>query len=486
MNGRRSHREHSHRGPREASLSKSWAVLTGSPLRAGFIGALCLLAAWLVAAKSLPFALAPAHPDTALALNPNNPAALLAKAEADRGKLLALLGGGAEAAKMREEEGAPGEAGNTLSLLPEVKDPAAEPSGERERLRAEIRDLAARAIANDPLNAQAYRLLAEATANAGRVRLFMEQAYKRSRRESIAAFWLLNDSVYRRDYTAAVRYADILLRTQPPLGPYVFVYLSLLAETPEARPALVERLAAAPAWRKAFFEMLPASVKNQDTPLTVITALRETDKPVLDAEVRPYLGSLIYSGRVDLAYNVWLQFLTPAQLNSLGLLANANFERRPSGLPFDWEFGDGVGALTEIADLEGGAGRALHIGFGEGRVKFPQVRQILFLPPGRYRLEGKLHGSIVGKRGLRWRLHCLYGQAPLLGETEMLIGQTDQWRVFSMEADVPQSADCRGQEIRLIHDARSASEELISGEVWFTDLRLERAPPQTEQWTPVQ
>lgn len=58
----------------------------------------------------------------------------------------------------------------------------------------------------------------------------------------------------------------------------------------------------------------------------------------------------------------------------------------------------------------------------------------------------------------------------------MLLGQSQQWRVFTLEVDVPQAEDCRGQMLRLFHDSRSASEEFISGEVWFTGLHLERVP----------
>ncbi len=56
----------------------------------------------------------------------------------------------------------------------------------------------------------------------------------------------------------------------------------------------------------------------------------------------------------------------------------------------------------------------------------------------------------------------------------MLLGQSLQWRIFSLEADVAQFEECRGQTLRLFHDSRSASEELLHGEVWFSDLHLER------------
>jgi hypothetical protein len=57
----------------------------------------------------------------------------------------------------------------------------------------------------------------------------------------------------------------------------------------------------------------------------------------------------------------------------------------------------------------------------------------------------------------------------------MLIGDAQQGRIFALDAEVPAGGDCVGQVVRLFHDSRSASEELISGEVWFEGLHLERS-----------
>ena len=137
---------------------------------------------------------------------------------------------------------------------------------------------------------------------------------------------------------------------------------------------------------------------------------------------------------------------------------------------------DGAG-LNAVADFVGpplGEERLLHVSFGSGRVRFPELSQVVLLGPGHYRLEGKLRGTVIAKRGLRWQLLCASGSHRVLAETDMLLGETEQWRVFSLEGDVTASQDCIAQVVRLIHDSRSPSEEFISGEVWFGSLRLER------------
>ncbi len=486
MSRRHRRRKRSTAGAIMGRLASTWIA---HPLRTVFVGVLSLAALWVVAAKSLPYALAPAEPDAALALNPNNPVALITKAETLKKKLVELISVETERIKTGENNAQRDAGENTLSRLPEVKaaESGQEPIGEREILRGEIRNLALRAIANDPLNASAFRLLAEVTSSPDRVRLLMRQSLKRSRRESIAAFWLLNDSVFHKDFKSALDYSDILLRTRPALQKYVFGYLSFIADAPEARNQLIEKLKAGPKWRNDFFYILPSSTKNVNTPLALMTALQNSAKPMSEKEIAPYLNYLIRDGKVDLAYNAWLQFLPRPQLENLGLLTNASFQSKPSGLPFDWDIEPGVNAIAEIVPLVGGsAENVLHIAFQDGRIKFPEVSQILLLAPGRYRLEGKLRGAISGKRGLRWQLSCTSGARRVLAQTEMLLGKFEQWRIFTLEAEVPQHDDCGGQKLRLLHNSRSASEELLSGEVWFNDLHLERVLSETAQWAPAQ
>ena len=90
--------------------------LTAHPLRAGAVGFLTFVAFWVIFTKSLPYALAPTQPDVALALNPNNPVALLAEAEELRAKLVALTGIKAEKPNGGEGESHEPRANDTLAI----------------------------------------------------------------------------------------------------------------------------------------------------------------------------------------------------------------------------------------------------------------------------------------------------------------------------------------------------------------------------------
>jgi hypothetical protein len=467
-------RHRSRRGGRFAffgSIRRSFDFLQVHPLRFALCSAIAMALFWLVLTKSLPYALAPSSPDLALALNPRNPAALIAKARQLRERLLVLV----SIAGQTKSDGETGQRGDSIASLPEAEGSGRpqQPHGEREALQLEIKNLAARAAASDPLNAEAYRLLAEVAETPDQERKLMEDAVSRSRRETVALFWLLNDRFYHRDFETALKHAAILLRTHEELSDYVLRYVAAIAEDEQGLPLVTQRLAAKPSWRKIFFAALPRNVRSVDTPIRLIKMLGDMGSPVLAKEITPFLDALVRKNLIDVAYNAWLQTLTPSDLDAAGLLTNGNFEREPSGVPFDWRISEGGNAIAEAVPLaSSGNERVLHVSFGTGRVKFPDVTQIIVLGPGRYRFEGRLRGRIAGKRGLRWQMSCAAGTHYVLGQTEMLMGESEEWRVFHIDAEVPKGTECVGQVLRLFHDARSASEELITGEIWFGDLKL--------------
>jgi hypothetical protein len=438
------------------------------PARAGSIAFIAVLFSWLVLAKSLPFALAETAPDLALRLNPNHPVALLTLADRAYARLLALPPAD-EPATTATNVSAPE---TDAAVQPADGNAGAEA---REALRAEIRSLTERVIAVDRLNAHAFHLLAEVTDDPARVRALMQEAVKCSRRESAAVFWLMNDSFERSDFADVIEDADVLLRTRRQLAPAVMSYLAEVAAVPEGRALLTARLARNPPWRASFFDDFPQNVHVAGTPLDLMLALKEAGSPPSVKELAPYLNFLVSKNLTGLAHEAWLQFLPLEKLTSLGLLNNPGFADDPSGLPFDWQIARGMNAIVEFVRVrESDEGRGIRFNFGVGRVTFPEASQILMLAPGHYRLTGEFQGLMVAKRGLRWQVRCAGGKKSNLAETEMIYGHPRSPETFALDVDVPAGEDCQAQQLRLFHDARSASEELISGEILFRQLSLAR------------
>jgi hypothetical protein len=342
----------------------------------------------------------------------------------------------------------------------------------------QARRLAERALLSDPLNAQALRILgqiAELSKDEPRSSQFMQASVRRSLNESLAVIWLMYRSAERRDYAASIYYADVLLRTRPQLASEVVVpVLGRIAEQKEAAVAFKEMLSRDLPWRAQFFDALPNSITDARTPLDLLMALKHSPRPPTVAELRSYLNFLIGKKFYALAYYTWLQFLPPDQIREAGFVFNGDFETVPSGLPFDWSITPGAGAVIDIDAVPDGEGnRALFVRFEDGRVDFGRVAQLIMLAPAKYRLEATYKGWLLGQRGLRWRVTCVGGAASSVGESEMLKGTNSAWKPIEFLIEVPGS-DCPAQYLHLDFDARMASEQFASGEVWFDDVRILR------------
>jgi hypothetical protein len=407
--------------------------------RAAALSVAGIVLAWLAISKSLVAFLADTLPEAALTIAPEDSVALLNLAERHGA---AAAGAGAS--------------------------PGAGPNDEL-RLRAET------ALAGDPVNARALRILgqlADAAGDKSRAVLFMRTAARRSVYESTAVLWLAKTSYEQKDHAAALHYADILMRTRSRAMPLVLPILSRMAEDPEAAPGLHKLLAGNPPWRRDFLRSLPAVITDARTPLKLLLPLRDTAAPPALAEIREYVNVLLNHNFHDLAYYTWLQFLPPEQLGGAGFLFNGSFEHAPSGLPFDWTLGGGPGATVEIAPRPDKAGeRALRIGLGPGRVDLQGVTQTLLLAPGAYRFKGKYRGEVKGTRGLVWRIACAGGAGTQLGQSPMALGVAKDWKDVELAFTVP-ATGCKAQQLRLVLDARSASEQLVSGSVWYDELSI--------------
>lgn len=340
-----------------------------------------------------------------------------------------------------------------------------------ERLRAQVEAV----LAKNPLSARACRLLgqiAEVDGSADKAEQFMYAAARRSLTEIIAVDWMMRKGLERKSYRSSAYYADALLRSTPGLAGYVTPILARMAETPDAKPEIIRLLAANPSWRRAFFYELGVSLTDARTPLGLLLSLNDSPAPPTADELNFYESFLFEHKLYELAYYVWLQFLPPAKLESAGHIFNGDFEGSPSGSRFDWRSPSGGNVVVDFASRpEKATDHALVVQFGPGRVEFPGVTQAILLAPGAYALKGSFMGEIRGPRGVQWRVKCVEGA--LLGQSQMMLGSFSAWQPFELSLVVPQTG-CAAQTIELQLAARSPSEKLLSGAIWFDDFSIER------------
>lgn len=394
----------------------------------------------LIVCKSLPFALAERAPNLAMRLDPTIARARLVMATA---------------------------------ILGEASDPAV--GKDRAGQLARARRLAIAALRHDPLNTRALEILGQISAETGDDAVadtFMLGATTGSLRRRTALYWMTERSFAGRDYAATARYADALLRGYPKAIALVAPTLVHMMEHQAAQPVLVNLLAAGPPWRARFFTHLRGPVTNVSAPLKILLALQNTAHPPTNDEIGVYLRFLIDKRNADMAYYSWLQLLPAERLVGAGWLYNGRFSFPISGLPFDWEIPASTGAVVDVVPRGDRPGQyALAIETGPGRVDFHPVQQTLALPTGRYTLSGLVKGHVRGARGFRWTVGCSQRPAQV-GATQMFVGDRPHWSLFSAVVVVPET--CRLQTLKLILDARSASETMVSGSLRFADLAIRR------------
>ena len=276
-----------------ATISKSAKrALRFRPL---FLGALAVFLVWEVITRSLVAYLADTYPKAAIHLRSTDSTALLNLAQDKLNGAMARNAANPAAASDRDEASPPtahpdnGENSVANSRNSDPIDPFPDLSPDE---FAEIRDEAELALLNDPINARALGILgrlSERDSDEERTKTLMQAAARRSLLESRAVYWMMRKSYQQRDYRAAMRYADALLRTRPEIAQLGVATLAKLAENPDSNGELKKLLLTNPPWRPKFFEFLPTSVSDARTPLDILLSLKDSQVPPTADDLRFYL-----------------------------------------------------------------------------------------------------------------------------------------------------------------------------------------------------
>ncbi|HEY7851684.1 MAG TPA: hypothetical protein VIB82_01840, partial [Caulobacteraceae bacterium] len=326
---------------------------------------------------------------------------------------------------------------------------------------------AARALRAAPLNAAALRILALEAERADDDRAagaLMRIGDRDSRRDLLTQLWLFGNATETRDWPAASRHADALLRQEWTLAATVYPVMILALKDPRAAGPFADRLRARPDWRRTFLKSI--AVADPPGAARLFEALAAAGDPPTEAESGVLVGRLVAQGDYGGARAEWLRLLPHGAPVGRDLIYDGGFLALPGASPFNWRLISADGANAELGKSADGAS-ALHVQAPAARTA-ALAEQLLVLPPGPYRLSGKVRiEAAPSDDRFSWRVACAGRPDTALGEARQAPG-AQGWRPFTADFTVPASG-CPAQWLRLDGLAHEGFE---TTEAWYRSLRV--------------
>lgn len=312
-----------------------------------------------------------------------------------------------------------------------------------ERRRADA--LARGALAAEPLAVAAMTALALDTQVAGNTaaarQLFLHSDTV-SRRELGTRLWLIEDAVSRGDVPGALRHYDIALRTETGARELLFPILSNAVSDPAIAAALVNTMAAKPAWTTAFLLNLPTSGAAPQTTASLFRRLMRRGVPIPPEAQAGTVNALFAGGAFDEAW-AFYKNIRPGAARTAS--RNADFRIQPEAVSlFDWKtISDSSGMTASILNSDDGG--VLDFS-APATVGGAVVEQAQVLPPGNYRLTGTARNLSSDVASVPyWQLACVDGHE--LGRVPLIV-KADGKGTFDGNFEV--LSTCRAQVLRLV------------------------------------
>jgi hypothetical protein len=359
---------------------------------------------------------------------------------------------------------APGD-GEATALLAQQRFGAAATDANR-ALAARLGQTALRQDATAVAGAATYGLQAQLRGDTAGARAVFAYALKLSRRDLQTQLWAIEDAVGRGDVVAALRHYDVALRTSRRATDLLYPVLGSAIADPAIRAALVNTLAAAPAWRDGFVGYVSMNGTSPEATAQLFEALRVRGYRVPDEATAAVTTALVRRDALDLAWHYYTR-------------VRGNADRRHSrdpdfkavlveATPFDWVTVNDEGLSASIQRGETGGVLDFAAPSGVGGVVVRQQQRLL---PGGYRLEGR-SGGIDQPANARpyWLLQCRGGRE--LGRVVLPASGARDGRFAGMLV-VPR--DCPEQMLSLVARPSDAVTG-VSGQVFRAQLRPAAEP----------
>lgn len=309
------------------------------------------------------------------------------------------------------------------------------------------------ALRNDTQNSRALRAVARA-AQAGGDEQAANAAWllaaQTGWRDGATQRWVLDQAMARRDYLAASRAADAMLRIR--FQPEVALDAMLsMAASPAGRSALADRLSARPRWSGALFGQLDTlAARDPGTAALLLQALDGRGVQPSGTDVMALFHRLLASPRRPAVLASWVQANPRVSGNPETGIVDPQFALLLSGEmpkgPFGWRLSTSDATVTAGAESSRTPSPLLIIRTYAGR-RSTLLSQLLALQPGRYALTYTATLPQGDPADFEWELSC-GGQRGRRLLRLNLVSAANETQPRRADFTVP-TAQCASQALRL-------------------------------------
>jgi len=303
--------------------------------------------------------------------------------------------------------------------------------------RSDVIRLAKQALLQDPTAVRAITVLglqAQLHDDTARARLLFDYANTLSRRDLQVQLWTIEDAIARGDIPRTLHEYDVALRTSKAAPDVLFPVLSGAISEDEVRRNLVMLLAKRPQWGGEFVTYVANAGVDPKSVVSLFADLHRSRITVPADDERAAITRLIQANDTILAWDYYSRLRPSLDRRSSRDPQFAMHLEAPT--PFDWVVTNDASVSASI-DIE--AGKSYLDFAAPSSVGGSVVRQMQFLPPGRYQIDGLSRGIDQPSDSTPyWSLSCWRGQE--LGRVAVPASVTAKGRfsgMFSVPADCP-------------------------------------------------
>jgi hypothetical protein len=270
-----------------------------------------------------------------------------------------------------------------------------------EEARDISRALAKDAIARDPLQPIAFRVLSESfggqNSSVTTSRELMDESARLSRRELPTQMWFIEQFGRTGEAELMLQHFDIALRTSESAWGTGFPMLALAASDAEGEELVFKTISARPVWAPEFARYMMGSGANLPFTMRVAELLLDPANPDNRGHYLLLLRRLTENGFLAQAWELYGRLGFVGADATTKLVRNGDFERAEDGTPFDWVYAQAPELWAARERLNGKQGGfVLSLAAYNGR-SGEVASQLIRLPQGSHRFRVKM-GDVPADR----------------------------------------------------------------------------------------